>query len=141
MVQHWISLINNRIHQPCINTKVTKIFSQSNSFFYGDYELDVYLASKGEYTTLESVLNRVISKSDGWIYCCHNLPWSFPLYNSFASIIYEFGDIDSRCFKMLFPKKEKNHILGSIQVRKDGNFKLIACESQRYYYVFCFATS
>ncbi len=43
MVNLWISLRNDKISKKCLNYKITSIFSNSKSLFYGDYDLDIYI--------------------------------------------------------------------------------------------------
>jgi len=144
MVHHWISLINDKINKYCDNTKLLKIFKDENTYFYGDYDLDVFMNAKNEdksINNLESIIDKVISNGNGWIRCAKREIPEESNYVNLSEIINLFGNVSSNCIKKMFPKKENLIIKRSIKVRSDGNFIMIACETEKFYYVFCFATS
>jgi hypothetical protein len=139
MVHCWISLRNNKNDHKSLKPKIINIFKNSDSFFYGDYDLDIYIGTKNDYSSLESVVSKVIDNGNGWI---RNRDKEYKYtYYSLEKIISFFGDIDSSSFRKLFPRKEKFSIKKTIELRKDGNFTTIASETNKFYYVFCFATS
>ena len=67
MVHTWISLRNDKINSPCQNKRILRIFRNESVRFYGDYNLDIYLGTKHDYTNLEQVISKVINISGGWI--------------------------------------------------------------------------
>jgi hypothetical protein len=139
MVHHWISLQNNRINQNCLNKRVIRIFQNSNNFFYGDYNLDIYLGTKNDYHSLESMLEKVISIGSGWIHSS-NENFQYKDYD-LEDVISQCGSIDRKTLKKIFPKRETFQSIKTIKVRNDGNFILIGVETSQYYYIICFATS
>jgi hypothetical protein len=139
MVHTWISLRNNKIYKKSLNYKIVNIFKNSDSFFYGDYDLDIYIGVKQDYPNLESVTNKVINKSDGWIGNCDTI-FNYKNYD-IQQIISFFGIIDDKSFRKMFPRKEKFNTIKTIELRNDGNFKFISSETDKFFYVFCFATS
>ena len=110
--------------------------------FYGDYDLDIYIAAKSDYTTggLEAAIVTVGGAEGGWARRCSVIEkerhWS-----SLSSIVSEFGDVSDRGVRKMFPWREDGVVVRACQTRYDGNFKMLACETGRFYYVFCFATS
>lgn len=138
MVHKWISLQNDINNGKTLNPKIINIFKNSDSFFYGDYELDIYLGTKNDYHNLESIIDKVVLNSRGWVHSCSELNYT---YYSLESIISFFGSIDDKSLKKIFPRKEKFSIKKTIELRKDGNFTMIGTETDKFYYVFCFATS
>ena len=67
MVHTWISLNNNQINKKCLNYKIINIFKNSESFFGGDYTLDIFVGVKQDYKTIEDIINNTIIKSNNWI--------------------------------------------------------------------------
>ena len=51
------------------------------------------------------------------------------------------GIIPDNEFKKMFPRRENYKVNKGIKLRKDGNFIMYACETEKFYYVICFATS
>lgn len=41
----------------------------------------------------------------------------------------------------MIPRRETMNVIKAITVRKDDNFIIHACETEKFYYVICFATS
>ena len=145
MVIKWISLVNNKINKVCENKKILRIFKDGDTYFYGDYELDIFISSKnderiGIVLGIYDVISRVISSSRGWISNCDSKAVKSN-YTNLAEIINEFGNVSSNNLRKMFPRRENLIVINSITLRNDGNFKMIACETERFYYVFCFATS
>lgn len=144
MVHTWVSLRNNRLADACMNPRVLRIFKNENVNFYGDYDLDIYLGIKHDYRSLEDVAKAVIRDGGGWI---QNLkgPEQSLTDRSLTSILSECGWIPAKELRKLLPRKgvaEASEALVRCDVyRKDGNFMMFACETRRYYYVICFATS
>lgn len=141
MVHSWIHLKNNNITDTCMNSRVKRIFNNPHTFFYGDYDLDVYIGQKDTYHSLQTVVRKVIKKHNGWISCCSVANELVGDYSSLSQIIGEFGNIHYTQLHKLFPRKETSVLKQTLVYRKDSNFKMIACETDKFYYVFCFATS
>jgi hypothetical protein len=141
MVHTWIVLRNDRVTEKCVNSRVTRLFKNKKAYFYGDYDLDVYLGSKHDDMSLEATVAKVIDRGTGWL---RNIKVEKKVpgaYNRIDSIISEFGRVDDDQLHKFLPRKESGVLKQSFVYRKDGNFSLIACESERFYYVFAFATS
>jgi hypothetical protein len=141
MVHSWIHLRNDRITEKCLNHRVTRLFRNRHAFFYGDYDLDIYLSPKGDYASLRDAVNRVIVKSGGWVSRCRVNEEVMEDYRSLTRIISEFGRVDDSQMYKFLPRRDTTPVIHSVRYRKDGNFKLLACETEKFYYVFCFATS
>ena len=142
MVHLWISLVNEKFSESvCENKRVLRIFRNNQSWFYGDNELDIYLTAKKDYPDLSHVVERVIAKRGGWI---RNLKISngVPSHESnLSQIISNFGFVSESGIKKMFPRRENGIVTNCVVYRKDGNFFAYSCETERFYYVFCFATS
>jgi hypothetical protein len=125
-----------------LNSRVCRLFKSKKAFFYGDYDLDIYIGTKSDYKCLEHVVNKVIQKGGGgWIGNCRLENGTYIPNRSITSIINEFGNVyDSQIHKFL-PSRDKFVMKQVFDYRNDGNFKMIACETDHLYYVFCFATS
>jgi len=109
--------------------------------FYGDYDLDIYLGTKHDYTNLEQVISKVINISGGWIknITLHDIkPNELTHLVSYMSYC---GIIPHKELKKMFPRRENYNVTKGITLRKDGNFIMYACETEKFYYVICFATS
>lgn len=141
MVHSWIRLVNDKIVKPCINPKVVSIFQNSESRFYGDYDLDIFIGTKHDYHSLEETISSVIETQKGWISNCKLEHSKQKVYSLLSQIISEFGYIENHSIKKILPKKENQNVLQTLELRNDGNFKMISCETEKFYYVFCFATS
>ncbi len=102
-------------------------------------QIYIYIGTKNDYPDLESVGNKVISLSEGWISLCNTNP--VPCNYTLFEIISFCGWIEFKSLKKLFPKKENHNIIRSLQYRKDGNFIMISIETEKFYYVINFATS
>ena len=100
MVNHWISLRNNKLYKKCLNYKIINIFNNSESFFYGDYDLDIYIGTKNDYPNLDSISYKVIKSSDGWIETC-NIEEPQHCYYTLSEIISFFGWIQYKSFKKI----------------------------------------
>jgi hypothetical protein len=141
MVHMWISLRNDRIGSTCQNKRILRIVKHPDVRFYGDYDLDIYLGTKNDYKSLEAVVSTVIDSGYGWIRNCR-LERTVP--NEKTSLLQYISDCgfmpDKQCMRM-FPRREDCKIMKGITLRKDGNFIMYACETTRFYYVICFATS
>lgn len=140
MVQLWVSLQNNRISGPCMNRRVTRIFLDEYVFFYGDYDLDIYIGTKHDYRSLDDVVHKVRDKCTGWIRYCHER--ESVVQKSLKDVIGECGNLTHKSLPKVFPRRES--VWDTVQCeiyRDDGNFKMFACETERFYYVICFATS
>ncbi len=141
MVHSFIHLKNNKVYKKCLNYRISRIFKNEHTYFYGDYDFDVYIGTKNDYSCIQDVFKKVIQKESGWIRNCkleHEIKGN---YCSLTNIINEFGYISESQMYKIFPKKETKEVKNSYIYRKDGNFQMIACETERFYYVFCFATS
>ncbi len=141
MVHTWISLRTDKVYQKSLNKKAS-YFRNYDINFYGDYDLDIYITSKNDYDNLEQVTQKVIMNNSGWISNCQLS--KILQINHLQSIINMFGYTSERGFKVLFPYNERKtnyQVIKCLEYRNDGNFKMLACETSRFYYVFCFATS
>ena len=141
MVHTWISLRNDKINSPCQNKRILRIFRNKSVLFYGDYDLDIYLGTKHDYTNLEQVISKVINISGGWIknITLHDIkPNELTHLDSYMSYC---GIIPDKELKKMFPHRENYNVTKGITLRKDGNFIMYACETEKFYYVICFATS
>jgi hypothetical protein len=141
MVQTWISLRNDRIGAPCVNRRVTRIFLRDDVRFYGDYDLDIYLATRNEYPTLEAVVAAVIRRGGGWVSCCPMTPPKEDTVPDVSHCLWEMGRVPETLNRKFFPRKELYDSCRQVDYRNDGNFILRAAESSRFFYVFCWATS
>ena len=65
MVHTWVSLINDKMDQPCQNKRILRIFRNEDIRFYGDYNLDIYLSAKKDYANIEAAVSRVIASRGG----------------------------------------------------------------------------
>ena len=133
MVHIWISLRNDKINLPCQNKRILRIFRNKSVLFYGDYDLDIYLGTKHEYTNLEQVISKVINITLNDI-----KPNELTHIGSYMSYC---GIIPDNEFKKIFHCRENYKVTKGITLRKDGNFIMYACETEKFYYVICFATS
>ena len=144
MVHTWVSLRNDRLGDTCLNKRVLRIFKNPDVRFYGDYELDIYIGTKHDYGSLEDVVAAVVRSGSGWIRNIRE-PERSLTDRSLTSILGECGWVPSTELAKLLPRKgvaEAGDGLVRCDVyRKDGNFTMIACETARYSYVICFATS
>jgi hypothetical protein len=141
MVHTWIVLRNDRVTEKCLNSRVTRLFKNKKAFFYGDYDLDVYLGSKHDDGSLEATVQKVIDRGGGWLRNIKVEKRELGAYRRIDSIISEFGRVDDDQLHKFLPRKESGALKQSFVYRKDGNFIFIACETERFYYVFAFATS
>jgi hypothetical protein len=142
MVHLWVSLKNNRINRPCLNKRVTRIFLGDDSYFYGDYKLDIYIAGKEDYHNVDAVVRKVGAVAGGWVSDCRECERVELIL--MRDTMIECGDISPRSLPKLFPRKDgasiREQILSNVY-RCDGNFKMIAWDTPRFYYVVCFDTS
>ena len=141
MVHTWISLCNNKIERPCENKRILRIFKNDDVCFYGDYELNIYLGTKHDYPNLETVVSKVISNSNGWVRYItpDNAKQTESSYLS--NYISSCGWMPDNEFQKMWPRREDCRVVKGYELRKDGNFQMFACETSRFYYVICFATS
>ena len=139
MVHLFVSLQNDKVNHKCMNKRVLRIFKDEYTNFYGDYDFDMFVGTKNDYSCLEFVCEKVISIESGWIKQC-----KFEkeiIDSSIGLIVSEFCSLQDQTMKKVFPRKESFKVQKIIQYRNDGNFKMFGCETERFYYVFCFATS
>ena len=144
MVHTWIRLRNDRVDGPGIGVRrAAGILADSETRFYGDYDFDMYIGTRHDYSGLEAVVAKVIRGGGGWIRNCRvgEERDSYDRYSSLSSVLNEFCWLSEKGLRRLLPRKEDRSVVRVIVVRNDGNFKMIAVETQRLYYVFCFATS
>ena len=141
MVHTWISLRNDKINSPCQNKRILRIFRNESVRFYGDYNLDIYLGTKHDYTNLEQVISKVINISSGWIKKITLNDIKPNELTHLDSYMYDCGIIPDKELKKMFPRRENYKVTKGITLRKDGNFIMYACETEKFYYVICFATS
>ena len=142
-MQLWLSLRTDKIYKNgLINKQIVDILNKDITF-YGDYDIDIYLADKKIYTTIDYVIKKVINNSNGWIKNCSEIGNIIPI-NNLKDIMNLFGIINNNSITKLFPHREKQtgyQIIKTVEFKNNGNFKLIACETNIFFYVFCFATS
>ena len=141
MVHTWVSLTNDKINYVCLNKRILRIFRNEDIRFYGDYNLDVYLGTKNDYVNLEAVVSKVIASGGGWIRHNEMSDARQCVMHRLDQYMSDCGDIPDREFKKMFPRREDGKVIKGIVLRKDGNFLMYACETARFYYVICFATS
>jgi hypothetical protein len=141
MVHSWIHIKNDKLSDKCLNHRVCRLFRSKSASFYGDYDLDIYIGTKSDYKSLQNVVQKVITKGRGWIGNCSLEDEVHMSNTSMSSILNEFGSINSYQMHKFVPPKDKFVMKQVTHYRKDGNFKMIACETEHMYYVFCFATS
>lgn len=144
MVHLWVSLQNERINHPCLNKRVTRIFRErgADSFFYGDNSIDIYIGTKNDYDHLEAAVRKVNNIAGGWVAHCKEREKVERM--QMRNIIGECGYITHKSLPKLFPRKDVPAIWEETQCevyRSDGNFKMFAWETPRFYYVLCFDTS
>ena len=141
MVHTWVSLTNDKIDQLCQNKRILRIFRNECVRFYGDYNLDIYLSAKNDYANIEAAVSRVIDSRGGWIQRTKMSDASPCEMGRLDQYMSDCGYIPDREFKKIFPRREDGKVIKGIKVRKDGNFLIYGCETTRFYYVICFATS
>jgi len=141
MVQLWISLRNDRIGYSCVNKRILRIFQNDNVHFYGDYDLDIYIGTRHDHSSLDNVIEKVIVRETGWIQNVKLDDSTVCEKSHIQDIISEFGHVPIKEIRKMFPRKEDLKIIRAVELRKDGNFFMFACETLCFYYVFCFATS
>lgn len=141
MVHTWISLINEKLNKPCQNKKILSIFRHDGVYFYGDNTFDLYLATKHDYKSLESVVLKVIENNVAWAFYDELNKAKHSNKKHLADYISDCGNIPQSLFNKVFPHKEDYNVIKGLELRHDGNFIMYACETKRFYYVLCFATS
>jgi hypothetical protein len=152
MVHTWISVRNDRIvGDDTVKSIGARHFRRAlmvdGTSFYGDYDLDMYVGTQSDYDSLWAVAAKVIRDGSGWIRYTNmdvaESEFANAEYSSMEKLLREFGWVSAAACEKLLPRKEKGgeHIVRTHVFRRDGNFKLIAVETSRLYYVFCFATS
>ena len=141
MVHTWISLCNDKINHPCQNKRILRIFNNKDIRFYGDYNLDIYLSAKNDYVSIEVVISKVINSQGGWIRSTKISKIIPCVLGRLDQYMSDCGNIPDREFKKMFPHREDGNVIKGLIVRKDGNFIIYGCETTRFYYVICFATS
>lgn len=123
---------------------VRRIFRDTDTCFYGDYDLDIYLGTFNDYPTLEEAVAAVLRRGTGWIRHCslEGAAAGSRTYRTLGHVVDEFGRLSERNLRKMFPRRETGDLVRTLVLRYDGNFKMIVVESQRHlYYIFCFATS
>ncbi len=142
MVQLWVSLINEKFSsRQCENKRILRIFRDGETMFYGDNELDIFITPKKDYVNLSSIVERIKGKCGGWV---RNLKVSDGVVSTestLSRIVSNFGRVSESGLRKMFPRKESGVVTQCIVYRKDGNFYAYGCETERFYYVFLFATS
>lgn len=138
MVHTWISICNEKINSPCLNNRILRIFKNKHVNMYGDYNLDIYIGTKYDYTNIEQVISKVINR--GWINIKISDIEPIQLTHLEQYISY-CGDIPYNEFKKIFPRRENYIVTRGFKLRNDGNFFMYACETTKFYYVICFVTS
>lgn len=146
MVHRWLSLQNDRFRRPCMHRRVTRIFRDPGNFFYGDYELDIYVGTKNDYFHMEDVLRKVMKTDDitnmyGFLRNLEFEGGGTLVDRSIESVVFEMGHFSMTSTRNLFPRRETFETRVCIEFRNTGNDKMFACETERFFYVIFFATS
>jgi hypothetical protein len=147
MVHTWIHVVNDRDPTGIGARHFQKALRNDRMSFYGDYSLSVYIGTRNDYDSLWGVAAKVIHNGDGWVRCNKMeeaaAEYAGIEYRALEDVLSTFANLSDSACKRLLPRKERDggHILRTTVFRRDGNFYLIAVETQRLYYVFCFATS
>lgn len=123
--------------------QVARVLADPETRFYGDYDFDMYIGTRHDYPSLEAVAEKVIRRGNGWIRNCRveEGRTRHDQYTNLGAILAEFCWLSHKGQQRLLPRKEMGSLVRTLVLRCDGNFKMIAVETQRLYYVFCFATS
>lgn len=142
MVHTWISLRNDKLNDASLNTRGPWILlNREKAYFYGDYDLDIYLTAKKDYADLASVVQRIVATRGGWINGIKATDARPSGETSLGQIMSNFGWISDSALRRMLPRKEKGVLKNVVVYRKDGNFSFYACETEKFYIVLCFATS
>jgi hypothetical protein len=138
MVHLWTRIQNDKVLAG-MGRRVKSIFTdRPPASFYGDHMLAVYIGTWHDYPTLEAVVAKVISRETGWIRNCKERKGAETV--RLESVLNNFGYVPLA--RKMFPHKENpdTHVQVDIY-RRDGNFKMLACSTEHFHYVFCFDTS
>lgn len=147
MVHTWLSVRNDRIVGSFSMgaRHLRRALATGGSFFYGDYDLDVYIGTRNDYDSLWDVAATVLRNGSGWLRTLRMeeavSKFGDARYINMNWLISELGSLSEEAVRRLLPRRESGQIQRTFVFRRDGNFKLIAVETERLYYVFCFATS
>ena len=145
MVHTWIAASNDKLSERTTSIGARhfkRALATGDASFYGDYELDVYIGTRHDYDSLSVVTAKVIRDGGGWIRTCRLLEHAENgEYSSLNCVLSEFGWLSDAAAKRFLPRREDGRVLRTHVIRRDGNFNMIAVETARLYYVFCFATS
>lgn len=143
MVHTWIRAYNERLSHgfPSMGARHYRKALAAEASFYGDYELHIYIGTLNDYTSLWEVAKKVIRKGDGWIRSSQMEDTEQADYSSMRQVLAEIGSLSESAVDRILPRGDRGKVLHSFVVRNDGNFKLIAAETEYLYYVVCFATS
>ena len=148
MVHTWIRACNDKLSTitPSLGAhNFKRALATGDVSFYGDYELGVYIGTRHDYDSLWSVAAKVIQKGGGWIRSNKmddaEKVYGGAEYASLGSVLSEFGWLSDAAVRRFLPRREDGRVVRTHVFRRDGNFKMIAVETARLYYVFCFATS
>ena len=142
-MQLWLSLKCDKIYKSALNNKRILDMLNKDIIFYGDYDIDIYMADKKIYSSIDCVIKKVINNSEGWIKYCSEIGNIISI-NNLIDIMSLFGIIRNNSIAKLFPHCEKRNsykTIKTIELKNNGNFKLLSCETNNFFYVFCFATS
>ncbi len=122
---------------------VARVLADPETRFYGDYDFDMYIGTQHDYPSLEAAAEKVIRRGSGWIRNCRIEEGrdGCDQYANLGAILAEFCWLSHKGQRRLLPRKETGNVVRVLVLRCDGNFKMIAVETRRLYYVFCFATS
>lgn len=148
MVHTWITASNDKLSEHVVSIGARhfkRALAKGDASFYGDYELDVYIGTLHDYDSLWEVAAKVIRNGGGWIRYAKmkeaETVYGDAEYSSLDRVLAEFGWLSDEAVQRFLPRREDRRVLRTHVFRRDGNFKMIAVETARLYYVFCFATS
>jgi hypothetical protein len=151
MVTSWIRIENNQNVFNSLNKRVLRIFLDNETYFYGDYSLDIFLIPKNsifihdpQIDAIDETIKKFKQKYTGWFRNVNaeaGIEMNNAEYNTLDKLIAKFGNVSSKSIKKMFPKRENRMVVRSKVYRDDGNFQIYGSETEFFYYIMCFATS
>ena len=101
-MQLWLSLKCDKIYKSALNNKRILDMLNKDIIFYGDYDIDIYMADKKIYSSIDCVIKKVINNSEGWIKYCSEIGNIISI-NNLIDIMSLFGIIKNNSITKLFP--------------------------------------
>ena len=114
-MQLWLSLKCDKIYKTALNNKWILDILNKDITFYGDYDIDIYMANKKIYPTIDFVIKKVINNSEGWIKYCSETGNIISI-NNLIDIMSLFGIIKKNSITKLFPYCEKRNSYKTIKI-------------------------